>query len=86
MNRNEFINRVIEAGTKFNVVDVRVHKDRNYGLEVQTYSLWLVGSYSSDVSLCMGMDSYPLCVRFRSLEKANKERDKFKRWLDSTFC
>lgn len=82
MNKEEFTNRIIEASREFNVVGIRIHKDRNYGLDIQTYSLWAIGENSKDESLCMGKDNYSLCVKFRSLEKAVKIRDKFKKWLD----
>ena len=81
MNRLEFTNRLIDASLRFNPVSVRMHKDANYGLDVQTYSLWIVGERSIDETLCMASDSFALCVRFRSYDKAIKERDKMRKWM-----
>lgn len=80
MNKDRFLSLVAEA--PFDVAGVRLWKDRNYGLDVQTYSLWLVGEHSLDESLCMGMDTLSLCLKFRSLERANKEQEKLTRWLN----
>ncbi|BDU12137.1 hypothetical protein [Escherichia phage phiWec179] len=80
MNKDRFLSLVAEA--PFDVLGVRLWKDRNYGLDVQTYSLWLVGEHSLDKSLCMGVDTLPLCLKFRSLERANKEQEKLTRWLN----
>lgn len=80
MNKDRFLSLVAEA--PFDVVGVRLWKDRNYGLDVQTYSLWLVGEHSLDESLCMGMDTLSVCSKFRSLERANKEQEKLTRWLN----
>mgnify|MGYP007043719642 FL=1 len=80
MNKDRFLSLVAEA--PFDVLGVRLWKDRNYGLDVQTYSLWLVGEHSLDESLCMGRDSRSLCLKFRSLERANKEQEKLTRWLN----
>ena len=80
MNKDRFLSLVAEA--PFDVLGVRLWKDRNYGLDVQTYSLWLVGEHSLDESLCMGSDSRSLCLKFRSLERANKEQEKLTRWLN----
>jgi hypothetical protein len=81
MNKEEFTKRIIEAGRQFEVVSIRIHKDRKYGLDIQTYSLWAVGEHSKDETLCMGKDCYSLLIKFRSLEKAVKISDKFKKWL-----
>ncbi len=43
MTKDDFLDAVEKASEQFEVMGVRVHKDRNYGLDVQTYSLWLVG-------------------------------------------
>lgn len=80
MNKDRFLSLVAEA--PFDVLGVRLWKDRNYGLDVQTYSLWLVGEHSLDESLFMGRDSRSLCLKFRSLERANKEQEKLTRWLN----
>lgn len=80
MNKDRFLSLVAEA--PFDVLGVRLWKDRNYGLDVQTYSLWLVREHSLDESLCMGRDSRSLCLKFRSLERANKEQEKLTRWLN----
>lgn len=79
MTKGAFLKRL--ASASFKVVGVRIHHDRNYGLEKQTYSLWLVGSGSSDETLTMGTDNHPLCVRFTSLERAQKEKVKLEGWL-----
>lgn len=86
MNKSEFIDKVKLAGLKFKVVSVRVNKDRNYGLEQQYFSLWLTGSNSCDESLTMSVDCMPLLLRFKSLEKAINEKDKYNRWLNSINC
>lgn len=86
MNKAELIRRVIDCNLRFKVKKVRVHKDRNYGLDTQTYSLWMVGEHSADDTIMMGIDTMPLCVKFRSMEKANKEAEKLNRWIDSTNC
>lgn len=86
MNRLEFIRRVIDCNSRFEVKRVRVNKDRNHGLDIQTYSLWLVGERSSDDTIIMGIDASPLCVRFRSIDKANKEAKKFNGWIGSMNC
>jgi hypothetical protein len=44
--------------------------------------LWLVGEHSLVTSLVMGVDTYPLLVKFRSMEKATKEMIKLGKWLD----
>ena len=80
MNKEHFLSKVAEA--PFEVVGVRVWMDKNFGLDVQTYSLWLVGEHSWDESLFMGLDSRSLCVKFRSMERAIKEREKLTRWLN----
>lgn len=86
MNKSEFIRRVIDCNLMFQVKKVRVNKDRNYGLDIQTYSLWLVGERSSDDTITMGLDSRPLLVKFRSIDKANKEAEKFNVWIGSMNC
>ena len=86
MNKSELIGRVIDCNLRFKVKRVRVNKDRNYGLDTQTYSLWLVGEHSADDTITIGIDAQPLCVKFRSIDKANKEAEKFNRWIDSTNC
>lgn len=86
MNKSEFIRRVIDCNLRFQVKKVRVNKDRNYGLDIQTYSLWLVGDHSSDDTITMGIDARPLLVKFRSIDKANKESEKFNRWINSANC
>lgn len=82
MTKDDFLDAVEKASEQFEVMGVRVHKDRNYGLDTQTYSLWLVGEHSIVTTLVMGMDSQPLLVKFRSLEKATKEMTKLGKWLD----
>lgn len=84
MNMSEFIRRVIDCNSRFEVKRVRVNKDRNHGLDIQTYSLWLVGERSSDDTISMGIDARPLCVKFRCIDKANKEAEKFNSWINST--
>lgn len=79
MTKSDFLERI--ASVSFKVVGVRIHHDRNYGLDKQTYSLWLVGSSSYDETLTMGADNHPLCVRFTSLERAHKEKVKLEGWL-----
>lgn len=86
MNKTELLRRVTCCNSKFEVKRVRLHKDRNYGLDTQTYSLWLVGEHSVDEAIAMGVDVMPLCLKFRSIDKAMKERDKFNRWINSTNC
>lgn len=86
MNKSEFIGRVIDCNSRFEVKRVRVSKDRNHGLDIQTYSLWLVGEHSCDDTITMGVDAQPLLVKFRSIDKANKEAEKFNRWINSTNC
>ncbi|QHR63714.1 hypothetical protein teqhal_103 [Escherichia phage teqhal] len=53
MTKDDFLDAVEKASEKFEVMGVRVHKDRNYGLDIQTYSLWLVGEHSLVTSLVM---------------------------------
>lgn len=86
MNKSEFIRSVESASLDFKVVRVRVNKDRNYGLDTDKFSLWLVGEHSCDDSLTMGTDCRPLLLRFNSLDKAKKEMDKYNKWLNSTNC
>lgn len=80
MTKDHFLRILAEA--RFDVKGIRVWKDRNYGLDTQTFSLWLVGEHSLDESLCMGVDTSALCVKFRSLERANKEKEKLTRWMN----
>ncbi|AIZ02307.1 hypothetical protein VR20_249 [Escherichia phage vB_EcoM_VR20] len=82
MTKDDFLDAVEKASEQFEVMGVRLHKDRNYGLDVQTYSLWLVGEHSLATNLVMGMDVHPLLVKFRSMEKATKEMTKLGKWLD----
>ncbi|QWT76807.1 hypothetical protein [Escherichia phage vB_EcoM-UFV05] len=82
MTKDDFLDAVEKASEKFEVMGVRVHKDRNYGLDIQTYSLWLVGEHSLATNLVMSVDTYPLLVKFRSMEKATKEMIKLGKWLD----
>jgi hypothetical protein len=82
MTKDDFLDAVEKANEQFEVMGVRVHKDKNYGLDVQTYSLWLVGEHSSEITLVMGADAYPLMVKFRSIEKATKEMTKLGNWLN----
>ncbi|QWQ55893.1 hypothetical protein [Escherichia phage P479] len=82
MTKDDFLDAVEKASEQFEVMGVRLHKDRNYGLDVQTYSLWLVGEHSLATNLVMGVDTYPLLVKSRSMEKATKEMTKLGKWLD----
>lgn len=85
MTRQELLNRVEAFIDKhgFSPVAVRMNKDSNYGLDKQTYSLWLVGPSSADDTLVMGVDTYYL-ERFRSRERAIESRGKLNRFLGST--
>ena len=85
MTRIELLNRVESFIDKhgFSPVAVRMKADTNFGLDVQTYSLWLVGPHSVDDSLVMGVDTYYL-ERFRSKERAIESRGKLNRFLGST--
>lgn len=73
MNKDRFLSLVAEA--PFDVLGVTLWKDRNYGLDVQTYSLWLVGEHSLDKSLCMGVDTLPLCLKFRTRKQRARKTD-----------
>ena len=85
MTRNELVNRVESFIDKhgFSPVAVRMKADTNFGLDVQTYSLWLVGTSSADETLVMGVDTYYL-ERFRSRERAIESRGKLNRFMGST--
>lgn len=78
MTKLELIHSIRKA--TFDVIKVRVHKDANYGLERQTYSLWLVGKNSSDDTLCIGTDTLFL-QRFVSERNAILHAEKLNRWL-----
>lgn len=78
MTRLDFLYAVERA--HFNPVMVRFHKDLNYGLERQTYSLWLVGEHSNDETLVMGTDTRFL-ARFHSEAKAKLTAAKLNKLL-----
>lgn len=82
MNKDTFNERL----TKFEKeqgerpLKVRLNLDRNYGLDIQTYSLWLVGRSSCDESLTMGVDTLFL-ERFKSNKKACDCLFRYQKWL-----
>lgn len=78
MRRLDFLYAVEHV--HFNPVMVRIHYDKNYGLERQTYSLWLVGPNSNDETLVMGTDTHFL-ARFHSEAKAKLTAAKLNKLL-----
>lgn len=79
MNKQELFDRVdaFISTHGYVPVNVRVHFDNNYGLDRQTVSLWLVGKYSADETLCMGIDTLFL-KRYHSAERAEKDASRFR--------
>lgn len=82
MNKDTFQERLIrferEQGER--PIRVRLNLDRNYGLDLQTYSLWLVGHSSCDEALTMGVDTLFL-ERFKSNNKAIDCLSRYEKWL-----
>lgn len=82
MNKDTFNERLAkfekEQGER--PLKVRLNVDRNYGLDIQTYSLWLVGRSSFDDALIMGVDALFL-ERFKSNKKAIDCLSRYEKWL-----
>ncbi|EOE6915512.1 hypothetical protein ACKS9G_001963 [Cronobacter turicensis] len=64
----------------FPPVGVRTIKDANYGLDKQTYSVWICGRGSIDPTIPVGID-LSFVGRFHKFEKAEKEAIKLNKFL-----
>lgn len=86
MNKQELFDRVdaFISTHGYVPVNVRVHFDKNYGLDRQAVSLWLVGKYSADETLCMGIDTLFL-KRYHSAERAEKDASRFRAQIKKEF-
>lgn len=79
MNKDELFNRL--RNLSFKPVGVRACKDANYGLEKQSYSVWICGKGSIDPAIPTGID-ISFIGRYLKEETANKAKQKYQKWFE----
>lgn len=79
MHKQQFIEQL--RTLKFNPVGVRACADANYGLDKQTYSVWICGRGSIDPALPTGLD-LSFVGRFHKEETANSAAVKYQKWFE----
>ncbi|MDU6685342.1 MAG: hypothetical protein E6470_17175 [Enterobacteriaceae bacterium] len=79
MNKQQFLEMLCKL--QFKPVGIRVCKDTNYGMDKQTYSVWVCGRGSIDTTMVMGIDIY-FIKRFHKEDAANIAAAKYQKWFE----
>lgn len=60
---------------------LRLEPISNYGLDRHMWEIWIVGERNIDLSLVMWLPDMVFVKRYTSLQRAEKDLIKFRRWF-----